>query len=173
MKKDNLDEIIIYTDGSCNHKTKSGGTGIYIIYKDVRKSFFKGFKNTKTGRSELLGLICGMKLIKNKKIKTSIFCDSQYAIKGVNIWSKSWVEFNFAGIKNADLWRILLEEKNLFDNISFNWIKGHNNNFGNEKADKLAREGYLSKEEDKILDLETPFSTSFSEEMENYLKNLS
>ncbi|MHC4869771.1 MAG: RNase H family protein, partial [Planctomycetota bacterium] len=63
-----------------------------------------------------------------------IHSDSKYVINcAQKIWKRK---------KNIDLW-------NLYDNIitnkniKYKWVKGHNNNFWNEKVDKIANQSRL------------------------------
>ena len=48
-----------------------------------------------------------------------------------------WKKTKFKGKKNSDLWSMFLE---IYDTqkIKFFWIKGHNNDFYNERCDFLA-----------------------------------
>lgn len=149
--------IQIWTDGSCYYKTREGGIGIYIeIDAQPHISFYKGLDNTSVGRTELFGILMGMRLIKEKHHLVELYCDSQYAINCMNGWIESWSEYAFVGKKNIDLLKALLEEKRKFKNISFKWVKGHASNEGNKIADKLADCGYknlLNKLFDKEGDL--------------------
>jgi ribonuclease HI len=67
-----------------------------------------------------------------------IYSDSKYVIDSVTKrWVFGWVKKGFKGKKNADLWRRFLDiyPKN---RVKFEWVKGHSNNPGNERVDKLA-----------------------------------
>ena len=52
-------------------------------------------------------------------------------------WVFGWEKKNFAGKKNADLWKrfLIINRKHKVD---FKWIKGHNNHPQNERCDQLA-----------------------------------
>jgi ribonuclease HI len=67
-----------------------------------------------------------------------IYSDSKYVIDSVTKgWVFGWVKKGFKGKKNPDLWRRFLKiyPKN---RVKFEWVKGHANNPGNERVDKLA-----------------------------------
>lgn len=147
--------VVIYTDGSCYWKTKDGGFGIYLKYfidgeLKAEKRYFMGFKNTKVGRMELMGILFALKFIKRKDIQIDLYCDSQYAINCFNLkWLEKWEQLGYNNIKNEDLCKPLLIEKNKFSKLNFHWLKGHTNkedinSIGNEIVDKLAHQGRLS-----------------------------
>ena len=50
---------------------------------------------------------------------------------------------NKKNVKNSDLWK-LLEEKIQDHEIHWMWVKGHNENIFNEKADILAKKAIKS-----------------------------
>ena len=49
----------------------------------------------------------------------------------------SWKTSNKKEVKNKDLW-VELEKLASFHNVEWNWVKAHDGNIGNEKADELA-----------------------------------
>jgi ribonuclease HI len=42
-----------------------------------------------------------------------------------------------------DLWLELISISSEYKNVLWLWVRGHDGNFGNEKADKLAQKGVL------------------------------
>ena len=62
--------------------------------------------------------------------------------KGIEEWIKVWKKTNWKNgkIKNIDLWQ-LLDILNKKYKPEWNWVKGHNGNQWNEKADELANLG--------------------------------
>ncbi len=143
-------EVIAYTDGSCFHKTRKGGYGVYIIYlngqKLVNEIFMhNGYSNTTISRMELLAIIKCLKRIREKNIKVTIYSDSQYAVNCINKnWLVSWERNGWVGVKNSDLLRVYLKEYRKFlKRPKITHIKGHQNNndihsIGNNIADLLA-----------------------------------
>ena len=68
--------------------------------------------------------------------------DSQYVIKGATEWRAGWVRNGMRNSKkepvaNADLWMALWAEVDA-RKVTFEWVRGHNGDPGNELADKLA-----------------------------------
>lgn len=142
-------KAILYTDGSCNVKTRVGGIGIYgHMYIDGKESVIeisRGFKGTKTGRMEIIAVIYALRSIPIKdrnNIKVFIISDSQYVTNGAMLWIDNWKIQGFCGIKNPDLWMEYLELRQQFKFIRVKWVKGHNGNVGNEIADVLAYNAY-------------------------------
>ena len=133
-------DVIIYTDGSSRGNPGPGGYG--IVMEDCKtgfsKQYSKGFQNTTNNRMELLGVIDALKKLKKTKLKITVFTDSKYVVDSVEKkWVFKWKVIGFKNKKNVDLWLEFLKLREL-NNISFKWIKGHNNHLQNEICDKLA-----------------------------------
>jgi len=130
--------IEIYTDGSAQPNPGKGGYGIVLISGDYRKELSQGFIKSTNNRMELLGAIVGLEALKIKNSLVTLTTDSKYVVDAVNKgWIYNWEKKNFKGRINSDLWRRflpLLSEHN----ITFSWVKGHNNHIENEQCDKLA-----------------------------------
>lgn len=136
--------VEMYTDGSCNYKTKDGGIGIYMKYNGHEKRISEGYRNTTNNRMELLAATKAMELTPSS-YSIIIHSDSQYVINAITKqWLLVWERHNFLGTKNLDLWKRFLEAYRRFGkgSVQFQWVKGHAGIEGNEIADKLAREGY-------------------------------
>lgn len=119
--------ILAWTDGSVtvSHSEKLGGCGVYMIYNGVEKTISRGFKNTKTGRMELMAIIECLRSIKDKTFNVTIHSDSQYAVNTCSNWIFNWEKQNFCGKANEDLLKMYLEEYRKFNGkIEFIWIKG-------------------------------------------------
>lgn len=148
----NNKDIIIYSDGSCNWKTRKGGIGIYMNENNKEHYFWNAFENTSIGRCELLGILKSLRLIQNKQLKIIIFCDSQYAINCCNLWINKWVASGeILYKKNKDILMELFKELPKFNQLQIIHVKGHNGNVGNEISDYLAREGFNCTDETKII----------------------
>ena len=132
--------IKIYTDGSSIGNPGPGGYGIVMLSGDgkYKKEFSQGFKITTNNRMELLAVIIGLENLKFKNCNVKIYTDSKYVSDAVEKgWLFDWEKKGFKNKKNPDLWRRILKIY-MNHNIKFQWIKGHNNNFYNERCDFLA-----------------------------------
>ena len=71
--------------------------------------------------------------------------DSKYLLDGITKWIKGWQRNGWLTsakkpVKNADLWRRLVQAMNGHE-VTWQWVKGHAGDEGNERADALARLG--------------------------------
>lgn len=132
--------ITIYTDGSCNFKTRKGGIGGYLFTENGRETYLtKGFSDTTISRMEIRAVTESLKLILDKNQPVTIYSDSQYVVNSINKkWVFSWEKQGLETRINGDLWRELLEEWRKFKEITIIWCRGHKNIEGNEIADALA-----------------------------------
>jgi ribonuclease HI len=143
-----MDKVDIYTDGACIGNPGPGGWAFIIKYSNGETKEFSGSaKYTTNNKMELTAAIKAIKYFK-KKIIINIYTDSKYLKEGITIWIKKWKlngwkTSNKKKVKNSDLWK-LLEEKIHNHEIHWTWIKGHNENILNEKADMLAKKAIES-----------------------------
>ncbi|MDU0810801.1 MAG: ribonuclease HI [Burkholderia sp.] len=145
-KKSNL--INIYTDGACRGNPGPGGWGALLLYGCGEKEIFGGELNTTNNRMELLAAISALNSIKNRCPTIIIYTDSQYMQKGITEWiyfwkKKDWITTSKTPVKNARLWQ-KLDKLVAQRDIEWRWIKGHDSNPGNERADWLANYGLES-----------------------------
>jgi ribonuclease HI len=130
--------IRIYTDGAAQGNPGPGGYGVILKYNDYVKELSQGFRLTTNNRMELLAVISGLEAIKKEGIPVSIFSDSEYVVNAVEKgWLWSWEKKNFAGKKNADLWKRYIPLHKKF-RPKFHWVRGHAGHAENERCDYLA-----------------------------------
>lgn len=140
-----MSKITIYTDGACSGNPGIGGWGAILLYQERRKEIYGGDKYTTNNKMELTAVIEALSTLKRENCDIEIYTDSQYVKKGITEWLFNWKKNNWKNSKkqevlNRDLWEKLdiLTSKH---NIEWFWVKGHNNNELNERADELARLG--------------------------------
>ena len=143
--------IHVYTDGACSGNPGGlGGFGIYM--HDDQKNEFElsgGEKNTTNNRMEMLAAVKALECFEEKvSSKIIIYTDSQYLKNGINSWIKSWKKNGWKTaskepVKNQDLW-IRLDDLQTKLTPHWEWVPGHSNIFGNERADALARNGIIA-----------------------------
>ena len=133
-------DIIIYTDGSSRGNPGPGGYGI-VMQKhgtNYSKEFSEGFRKTTNNRMELLAVIVALEKLKKPNQKAHVYTDSKYVSESVEKkWVNRWEKKGFKSKKNPDLWIRFLKIFRKHE-VRFFWIKGHNNNPGNERCDELA-----------------------------------
>jgi len=139
-----MSKVDIYTDGACLGNPGPGGWSFIIKYKNGKTEEFNGSENhTTNNKMELTAAIKALTYIK-EKTKVNIYTDSKYLKDGITVWINKWKlngwkTSNKKDVKNLDLWK-LLEENIKVHEIKWYWVKSHNDNILNEKADILAKE---------------------------------
>ena len=103
-----------------------------------------GDPETTNNRMELTAAIESLTALKGHS-KVILYTDSKYVMDGINDWmpnwkKRSWKTTSKKPVKNKDLWQALDKATQRHD-IDWRWVKGHNGNPGNEKADDLANQG--------------------------------
>ena len=139
-------KINIYTDGSSIGNPGPGGYGIIMILENnaYKKEVSQGFSLTTNNRMELLAVIVALENIKIISSNVEVFTDSKYVSDAVEKkWVFEWEKLNFKKKKNSDLWKrfLIIYRKH---NVTFRWIKGHNNHPENERCDYLANKAARS-----------------------------
>lgn len=136
--------INVYTDGSCSCVSRLGGWGAIIIMDGKEIGINGSEKNTTNNRMEIMAVVNSLFYIYSKELISNeihIYSDSQYVVNGFNEWCEKWKAKNWKNVKNSTHWKALLMLTSIL-NIKFHWVRGHDGNEYNEKADKLAYRAY-------------------------------
>jgi ribonuclease HI len=135
-------KIIIYTDGACSGNPGPGGWGVVMLCNGHSEEYCGGDMRTTNNRMELQAVIEALARCA-KESSIILYTDSQYVHKGITEWlanwqRRGWKTANGKPVKNLDLWQMLVEAANN-QQITWQWVLGHNGLWGNERADALAR----------------------------------
>ncbi|MDD2267726.1 ribonuclease HI [Sulfuricurvum sp.] len=133
-----MKKITLFSDGSALGNPGPGGYGAILRYGDKERIVRGGEEHTTNNRMELLGVIEGLRAIK-EPCDVTIISDSSYVIKGINEWLEGWIKRNFAKVKNPDLWQEYIKVS-APHHIHGIWVRGHNGHIENEQCDQIARE---------------------------------
>lgn len=133
-----MKQIYLFSDGSALGNPGPGGYGTIIRYKNSEKILTGGEKHTTNNRMELLGVIEGLRALK-EPCQVEITSDSSYVVKGINEWLKGWIARDFKKVKNPDLWKAYIEAAKPHK-IHAVWVRGHDGHDENERCDDIARE---------------------------------
>lgn len=137
-------EIHIYADGAASPNPGAGGYGVVLIRNGERREFCGGFRLTTNNRMELLGAIVGLRELGPAPCKATLYSDSKYLVDMINGgYAEKWRQQGWTRNKgkdravNPDLWEELLSLAARHD-VTFEWVKGHQENVENARCDELA-----------------------------------
>ena len=139
-----MTEVVIYTDGACSGNPGPGGWGAVLQWNGTVKELHGGEPQTTNNRMELMAAIQALEGL-SRPATVQLYTDSKYLLDGITKWIYGWQRNGWRTaakqpVKNADLWRRLVEAMDGHQ-ISWQWVKGHAGDPGNERADELARLG--------------------------------
>lgn len=137
-------QVEIYTDGACKGNPGPGGWGAWLKWGDHEKELFGGEAQTTNNRMELTAVIEALASLK-RGCRVRLHTDSQYVHNGISTWIHDWKRRGWRTadkkpVKNVDLWQKLDEVAGNHE-IEWVWVRGHDGNPGNERADELANRG--------------------------------
>jgi ribonuclease HI len=139
-----MGEAVIYTDGACSGNPGPGGWGVVLRYGTVVKELHGSDPLTTNNRMELTAAIQALEAL-TRPVPVTLYTDSRYVLDGITKWLPNWQRngWRTSGrqpVKNTDLWQRLVAAMASHD-VTWRWVKGHNGDPGNERADELARLG--------------------------------
>ena len=138
-----MKKVTIYTDGACSGNPGVGGWGAILMFNGHEKECGGYDKQTTNNRMELFAVIMALRQLK-EPCDVEIYTDSAYVADAFN---KNWIiqweaaEWKTSGkneVKNQDLWKALLMEKEKHQ-VVFDKVKGHSDNEYNNRCDRIAR----------------------------------
>ncbi len=137
---------MIHTDGACKGNPGPGGWGVLLRSGTTVKELYGGERDTTNNRMELMAVIQALRALK-RPCAVSMHVDSQYVLKGITEWlpgwkAKGWRTASKQPVKNVELWQALETEVATGSHkIDWRWVRGHDGDPGNERADELANMG--------------------------------
>jgi ribonuclease HI len=142
MMKQNIPEVIIYTDGACNPNPGSGGWAAILLFQKIKKEIHGSESPSTNNRMELIAAIQALNLLEFPH-KVNIFTDSKYLKLGIEEWMPSWIDRGWkrkgGKLANIELWQSLhVVSQN--HTIGWHWLKGHAGNEYNERVNRLAQQ---------------------------------
>ncbi len=137
-----MKEVTIFTDGACSGNPGPGGWGAILRYGSAEKELSGGERETTNNRMELTAVIVSLSALK-EPCAVTLYSDSKYVVDAIDKgwvygWKKKgWIKSDKKPALNVDLWEKLLPLL-AYHQVSFRWVKGHNEHPENERCDRLA-----------------------------------
>ena len=136
--------VVVYTDGACKGNPGPGGWGALLRWKGHEKELFGGELDTTNNRMELTAVIQALSALKSRR-EVAVYTDSVYVKDGITKWIHGWKQRGWRTadkkpVKNVELWQ-RLEALAAQHNVQWHWVRGHDGDPGNERADALANRG--------------------------------
>ena len=135
--------VNIWTDGGCKPNPGPGGWAAILTFQTVVKELSGAAAETTNNRMELTAAAEALESLK-RPCHVVIHTDSQYLKNGITRWITGWVRKGWRGsvgdpVANIDLWKRILAAQETH-RVEWEWVRGHDGNDMNERADRLATE---------------------------------
>ncbi|HXF90395.1 MAG TPA: ribonuclease HI [Candidatus Nitrosotenuis sp.] len=146
--------VDIYTDGACSGNPGPGGWGAVILYQSLETDLSGGESPTTNNRMEMMAAIKALQALP-RQCKVNLYTDSMYVRDGITRWMVNWKKNGWKtsdkkAVKNQDLW-LELDTLLTQQNIIWHWVRGHDGNEFNERADALARNAIIAQRMNLVL----------------------
>lgn len=137
-----MSQVIAYTDGGASGNPGPGGYGVVLMWKEHKRELSEAFRLTTNNRMELLAVIKVLESLTRAPMEVVIYSDSKYVVDAVSKgWVFNWEKKGYKDKKNPDLWQRFLRAYRQH-RVRFVWVRGHNGDPLNERADELAVGAY-------------------------------
>ncbi len=135
-----MKKVVIHSDGGCSGNPGPGGWAAILSHGQHTRELSGGEWATTNNRMELRAAIEALNALK-EPCEVEFFTDSEYVRDGITLWVAKWKLKGWRRgtkpVKNEDLWRAL-DSAAARHRITWNWVKGHAGQEGNERCDWLA-----------------------------------
>lgn len=160
-------DFVFYTDGGCHAKGKrQGGFGVVAYINGVEQcNLSMGWLDSTNNEQELSALVAAMgfmlaicNYVEDQRrqqyipedyvpeLKVLFVSDSQYSLNALRKWADGWAKNGWktqtGGVKNVELIKTAIALRDTLSGCTevchFGWVRAHNGEPGNEKADSLA-----------------------------------
>nr|WP_294525290.1 ribonuclease HI [uncultured Rhodopila sp.] len=138
------DKVVnIWTDGGCKPNPGPGGWAAIMVFRNVVKELSGAEAKTTNNRMELTAPAMALEAL-TRPCHVVVHTDSQYLKNGITKWITGWVRKGWRGsvgdpVANVDLWKRILTAGETH-RVEWKWVRGHDGNDMNERADRLATE---------------------------------
>lgn len=136
----------VYCDGASRKDGRGGWGAVIVSGTSVNngarvEEIYGAETDTTNNRMELMGALESLWHLPAGSTVT-VVSDSQYLVKGMQVyvheWRVEWKKTSGEPLLNADLWKELLSATERHRSVVWQWVRGHNGDRYNERADTLA-----------------------------------
>jgi ribonuclease HI len=136
-----MKRVIAHTDGACRGNPGPGGWGARLEHDGKVRELNGAETPTTNNRMELMAAISALEALREPCV-VDLYTDSQYVRLGITEWLANWKRRGWKTadkkpVKNQDLWE-RLDRIAAQHQVAWHWVKGHDGDPGNERADALA-----------------------------------
>ena len=150
-----MSDVIVYTDGGCRGNPGLGGWAFVLINATSRDCLERcgGERETTNNRMEITAAVEALEALRKPGLAVLIHSDSKYLIQAASEWMPGWKARGWkrkdGELLNVDLWQ-RLDPLLARHRVSWQWVKGHSGNPGNERVDALGNQAMdrLAKRQD-------------------------
>ncbi len=140
-------ETLVYTDGSCKMGGGARGPGGWgFVIKPPKGAAIEGYGSALETLAKVMEFHAVAEALERLPAgsKSTVFSDNQSLVANLDKQLANWQRSDFANVdasivESARRIATLIDEKHLV--IQWKWIRAHNGNLGNERADALAAQG--------------------------------
>lgn len=123
-----LPHVEIYCDGCAIPNPGAGGIGVVLVFGEHTKELSEPIGRATNQAAEIKAATAALWAL-TRRCDVTVYSDSKYLIETMN--------GNYSRKANLDLWHDLDMAAKTHE-VEWRWVKGHDGNPNNERADKLA-----------------------------------
>lgn len=137
-------DVKIFTDGACSGNPGRGGYAAVIVTPGGTYELSGHEPATTNNRMELRAVIEALAAVEVGQ-GVCVSSDSRYLVDAFSKhWTAGWLKRKWrkadgSPVPNADLWKRILAEDRRHGGVEWRWVRAHNGNLYNERADQLAK----------------------------------
>jgi ribonuclease HI len=145
--KQDLESVVMFTDGACSGNPGPGGWAAIVVFPEGHVvELGGGDASTTNNQMEMLAVIKGLESAKAASQSVVIYTDSTYVIRGITQWvwgwrQRGWLTAEGQPVANRELWEELVRltsARTRLGGIDWRYVRGHTGVPGNERVDEIA-----------------------------------
>ncbi len=130
---EDLEAIVVYTDGACSGNPGPAGIGALLRFQGREREISESIGQATNNIAELKAVQAALRAIRNRDLPVILYTDSEY-VRGL-------LAHGWKAKKNTELVNEIRALARHFRQLTIRWVEGHAGNEDNERVDRLARQG--------------------------------